>query len=374
MKRYVCPVCEHELTAKSYCPECRKIIRKPWVYNGFLPNEYTGNYLLNHSEKHHDGPCIEPNKSRICETPQEKRHNQQFTSMQSDQTVYKRFEGNLNGQKASTNRNSTYKTGTQSTAPGSQIWKTTGSGSNTYSGRTYRSTPSRPGKKSKGAAGCGCGCLVAVIAFILFIIGIISSVEMNMDDWMDIFDDASISVDLGDDFLDDNWEEIDYRDVISGGVRCDGYWHYPMDGKTLYDELVSIAETEIGLVMTDTSEYTDNGIFHDAEYGDITYYDTYKYWDWADGYIGVVYDTFSEEVHYVTVYGWEPKEVLALGMEALKKVETGDLSGIYDTLDAAFESEDLTEGIIYNVGNSSIWIYQDSVDMAYRIEVSPVSE
>lgn len=381
MKRYVCPVCEHELTAKSYCPECRRIIRKPWVYEGYMPNEYTGGYLLNHSENHHDGPCIEPNRSRTCETPQERRQDQQFTSMQSDQTVYQKFEGKTAFETRDDVKRQnmgsggrTAATGTQSTAPGSQIWKTTGSGSGSYSGRTYRPNPSRSGKRAEGAAGCGCGCLIAVIAFILFVIGIVSSVDMNMDDWLELFEDASISVDLGDDFLDDNWEEIDYSDVILGGVRCDGYWHYPISGKALYDELVTIAEKEMGLVVTDTSEYMDNGILHDSDYGDITYYDTYQYWDWADGYIGVVYDTFSEEVHFVTVYGLEPKEVLLLGIEALRKVETGDLSAMYDTLSAALEGEDVTEGKIYNVGNSSIWVCQDSVDEAYRIEISPVSE
>lgn len=39
-KRYLCPVCDRELTAKSYCPECRRIRREPIVYEGgLLPNE-----------------------------------------------------------------------------------------------------------------------------------------------------------------------------------------------------------------------------------------------------------------------------------------------------------------------------------------------
>ncbi|MCI8275394.1 MAG: hypothetical protein HFI66_07255 [Lachnospiraceae bacterium] len=39
-KRYLCPVCDQELTAKSYCPECRRIRREPVIYEGWLlPNE-----------------------------------------------------------------------------------------------------------------------------------------------------------------------------------------------------------------------------------------------------------------------------------------------------------------------------------------------
>lgn len=38
--RYLCPICETELTAKSFCPSCRKIVKEPLTYNGeFLPNE-----------------------------------------------------------------------------------------------------------------------------------------------------------------------------------------------------------------------------------------------------------------------------------------------------------------------------------------------
>lgn len=39
-KRYLCPVCDQELTAKSYCPECRRIRKAPLIYEGWLlPNE-----------------------------------------------------------------------------------------------------------------------------------------------------------------------------------------------------------------------------------------------------------------------------------------------------------------------------------------------
>ena len=39
-KRYLCPVCDQELTAKRYCPECRRVRKEPVVYEGWLlPNE-----------------------------------------------------------------------------------------------------------------------------------------------------------------------------------------------------------------------------------------------------------------------------------------------------------------------------------------------
>ncbi|MCI9485398.1 MAG: hypothetical protein HFI64_00180 [Lachnospiraceae bacterium] len=42
-KRYLCPVCDQELTAKRYCPECRRVRKEPVVYEGWLlPNESDG--------------------------------------------------------------------------------------------------------------------------------------------------------------------------------------------------------------------------------------------------------------------------------------------------------------------------------------------
>lgn len=48
--RYLCPICDHELVARGYCPSCKKFIKEPVEYKGFyLPNEDTGNYTLNRS-------------------------------------------------------------------------------------------------------------------------------------------------------------------------------------------------------------------------------------------------------------------------------------------------------------------------------------
>ncbi len=46
-KRYLCPVCDQELTAKRYCPECRRIRKEPVVYEGWLlPNERDSEGIL----------------------------------------------------------------------------------------------------------------------------------------------------------------------------------------------------------------------------------------------------------------------------------------------------------------------------------------
>ena len=352
MKRYICPICEHELTAKSYCPQCKKAIKNPWVYDGYMPNEYTGNYLVGHSERH-DGACIEANKARTCETPQERRQDRQFSSAQSDQTVYKRYEGSV------------------SSAPGSQIWKNSSSGS-TYSGRTTDKS-SRSKKTGKVAGGCGCGCLVVIVIFILLIAGIISNLASNMDDWLEIFEDMSIEIDLGEDFLGDEWEDVEYSEIMAAGVHCNGYDHYVIKGKMLYDTLSDAMVNELGLVVTESSENQDNVIYHDSEYGDITYYDYYRYKDWEDGYYGVVSDTVTDEVHCVTVYGVNPKEVIALGMAAIEEMESVDVSGMRKLLEEALLREDITEGKIYTIGDSSVWFCKYSEDNDYLLEICAFS-
>lgn len=352
MKRYICPICEHELTAKSYCPECKKVIKKPWVYDGYMPNEYTGNYLQGHSNRH-SGACIEPNKARNCETPQEKSQDRQFSSTQSDQTVYKRYEGGT------------------SSAPGSQIWKNSSSGS-TYSGRTYSPSSSRSKKTGKVAGGCGCGCLAVVIGFILLIAGLISSLEMNMDEWLEIFEDMSIAVDG--DFFEDDWEEVEYSEILAAGVHCNGYDHYTVKGKALYDILSEVMEKETGLTATGNSEYQENEIYHDSEFGDTTYYDRYRYKDWKDGCYGVVSDSVTDEVHYVTVYGYSPKEMITLGMAALEEMECVDVSGMRKLLEDALSREDITDGKIYTIGDSSIWFCKYSADNDYILEISAFNE
>ena len=165
MKRYLCPICDRELTARSYCPTCRKIIKEPVVYDGVLPNEDTGNYLLNHQDLHPDRACINVNQDRVCETRAEKMQDARFSQT-----------GNY-GKSAcrqSTVAGRVYPSngGGQSTAPGSQIWRSGAATTRTYtesvsSGSERSRTVGRKSKKP--------GCLTVII-LIIWLIGILSSI------------------------------------------------------------------------------------------------------------------------------------------------------------------------------------------------------
>ncbi len=58
-KRYLCPVCDQELTAKSYCPECRRIRREPVIYEGWLlPNESGSEGALQQAAEERAGSSV----------------------------------------------------------------------------------------------------------------------------------------------------------------------------------------------------------------------------------------------------------------------------------------------------------------------------
>lgn len=60
-KRYLCPVCDQELTAKSFCPECRRIRREPVVYEGWLlPNESSHEGMVETAATGGDSGSVQP--------------------------------------------------------------------------------------------------------------------------------------------------------------------------------------------------------------------------------------------------------------------------------------------------------------------------
>lgn len=360
MKRYLCPICDRELTAKSYCKTCRKMVKTPIIYDGILPNEDRGNYLLNHQNLHPDRACVEANRDRVCETPQEKRLNERFE--QARQTIYKAA--------ARTPRAG------QSTAPGSQIWRN-GTSTNTYTAKKDSST-SRKRKK-------GWAVIVAVFAVISMLGDLVS--ELDVDSWFEpdyeyvqeepAYSDESIeSVEADDEDLEwdeDVWETVDYADILATGERCNGYWHYSMDGKDMYEQLVTYVSTQMQLVMTDQSEYMSNDVGH-YEDGDYTYYEQCYYWDWEDGYLGVGCDSVTGETHYVYCNSWDADLAIDICMKAFSIVEGEDSAAVMaKSLTEVIKADDIEDGYFFDMGDSTVWICKMS-EGYYTVEISPVTE
>ncbi|MBQ8815333.1 MAG: hypothetical protein IJZ85_12655 [Lachnospiraceae bacterium] len=390
MKRYLCPVCDQELTARSYCSTCRKIVKKPVVYDGVLPNEDTGNYLLNHQDLHPDRACVEPNRERVCETSQEKHQDARFT--QQNRTVSQgRVTPENRTQRSAASSGTVYQQyrGEQSTAPGSQIWRSGSSGS-TYKGRTSSTgSSSRKGKK-----GCRSGCLTVFIVLwlISFLGGLLGDVleSIDVDSWFEeeyipdievesiseeVYPDTpeqdeSVTADIDE----DGYVELDYDKLLAIGERCDGYWHYSLSGDLVYEELMIFAESEMGLTMTEQSDYMINEA-ETPEDGGYTYYDYCRYWDWADGYFAVGSDSVTGDTHYVYAYSNNADQAIEIVLEAFSIVEDADSVGTMRTsLYNAIDQKDITEGYFFDMGNSSVWIYLDSEEGYYMVEVYPVTE
>ena len=352
MKRYLCPICEQELTAKHYCPTCRKMVKEPLVYDGVLPNEDTGNYLLNHQDLHPDRACINVNQDRVCETGAEKMQEA-------------RFSQGVNTGKA---------VGRQSTAPGSQIWRSGATTTRTYTGSVSSGTGrSRTvGRKSKKP-----GCLTVII-FIVWMIGVLGSilgdvlVDIDVESWFegqltpDIRDDIEVS--LSPDAAGDSMV------VPVPGERCNGYWHYPVSGVSVYEQLVRMAEDEIGLIMVDESEYMLNEADTSVPDG-YTYYDQSYYWDWEDGNFSVSCDSATGELHCVIAHSPHADEVIEILVEAFCLADDPDAEDTMRTaLSEAVLREDIGDGCFIEMGNSLVWIYQDTEYGYFMGDLYPATE
>lgn len=399
MRRYLCPICDLELKGKNYCTTCRRVVRNPVVYDGVLPNEDNGNYLLNHEQIHPGKHCVEANQERTCATPQEKRQAAQFERQRTSggQTAHRSAAAKTTDRSAAGQTTGSSGTvyqpyrGQQSTAPGSQIWRSgasnTGSSRNTYNS-FQKNTDTRKGKKGRRS-----GCLTIFIIF--WIIGIFGNVlsELEIGSWFEDrqeyvteetvhADDFSVEVSPefpesapadAEESVENYYETLDYAEIMAAGERCSGYWHYPAEGTELYKALAEFARTEMGLVMTEESDYMINEAAAE-EYGGYTYFDTCHYWDWQDGYLGVGSDSVTGEVHYVLVYGWNADEVIEIILKAFSIVEDeGSADVMRNSLCDAVKKEDIKDGYYFDMGDSSVWICEAS-EGYYMAEVYPVTE
>lgn len=379
MKRYLCPVCDQELVGKMYCSGCRKRVRKPLIYEGVLPNEDHGNYLLNHQEQHPGRACVETNEQRVCKTPQEARLNERFAEARAAQTgtTYTRnrttYAGTTSNQSSTSTGGTVYKEYTprqnsQSTAPGSQIWRNSAYSGSTASRQTTSSSGGTSRNRNSGKKGTGCvvGCLIVFVLFIAFgIIGSVIAALEGSDSWLDV----DIDVDGTESVLED-WEELDYDEIVAEGRCCSGYWHYHVDGDQLYEDLTGYAETTMGLMMEDETDYMSNYVYR-SEFGDYEYFDHYLYWDWADGYISVGCDTVTREIHSIGIYGDGQETVIQLAVKAAELVDaevSEDIirKGMADYLDNG-EYKIEIEG-------SGLWFYAEVNDSYYEIEIYPTTE
>lgn len=269
-KRYLCPLCEHELTAKSFCPECRKIRREPLVYEGgALPNERI-------SESYTIGTDAS-------------RRNGFGTSDVYKNTRYPDTCGEKH----------TY--GVPNKDP-------------------HKKNAAVNGKEQKSGTGGKILGRVIFIAALIFVIVLCWSPIKNtaLDIWEavggpELFGEKSTpeSAEKDDDYYSG---EVSLEKILEEGEPCNGYNHYDVDGQTFVDTVSRYcSEVWIG-TEAEVSEGGSSNRFY--SYGDetYTYYENTVYIDLYDinAYITVVSDTVTGEVMEIYAYAEKEEDIMKL--------------------------------------------------------------
>lgn len=255
-KRYLCPVCEHELTGKSYCPECRRIRREPLIYEGgALPNE---------------------------------------SSIEDYAVIQAKDSSSANG---------SYKKSPEKKSE-MEYADTCGSGhTHTYG------IPNRDPHKQRKTAGGGLRAVSILLFIAAVVFVIILCIKPIKEAAVKVWEDAGISELFGEkDNVDEqpaSWESEDFGEiseekVLAEGVPCNGYNHYDMDGREYLERLQDYCERvwpeEILTVREgESSNWFSNGF---------TYYEiiTSLYLEKTGAWIDVSCDTVTGEVMRMSAY------------------------------------------------------------------------
>ncbi|MCI8549599.1 MAG: hypothetical protein HFI68_03205 [Lachnospiraceae bacterium] len=275
-KRYLCPVCDHELTAKSFCPECRRIRREPVIYEGWLlPNESL-----------HEG--------MVEETAAER-------SRPSGQTNPKgNYQSSRTGQASG-----------RAVSPGKQVQ----AGGRVYDSRymdacgsghahTY-GVPNRDPHKKKRAEGSASGkvlrSFVIILVMVILALAFVKPVREMVEDL--IFGTEELS-DEGSREEEDSESAIvlSEEEVVAAGEPCNGYSHYDMDGSEYVNRLSGYIET---LWQSETPDIewmeSNNQVYREGDYSHSYYKKDAKIWLENGVSYTVSCDTATGEVMEVSV-------------------------------------------------------------------------
>lgn len=248
-ERYLCPVCEHELRGKRYCPECRRFVREPLVYKGgALPNEY-------------------------------KEYGRQIS-------VYSAPASGSSGTKAPKHRSDV---DTNTRFPDN-----CGTKKHVY-GIPNVDPHTAEQKKKKQAAR-----RVRILVIIFVIIGILIAFAEPLIHLVGGLADSSEDGDNYSEYaMEEEDDEVDEAAIMAAGEPCSGYYHYDMDGQEYTDRILDYCGEVFGgetITISDPSVYNWKS-------GDYTYYESRVYIDIGENgtYIGVLSDSVTGEVMEVSM-------------------------------------------------------------------------
>ena len=292
MTKKICPVCDLPVNEANYCPRCRKVVRKPVLWDA--------DYYLN--ERRPDYNSHDVHKADGAGMPQ-KRNVQGPTGRKS-----------MTGGPVNPRQN----IGRPSPKP---------------AGSHNPPQPSRPGQE-KGRKNSTVPVVISVALFVLInalprIIGTVNRA---------ITDEKSINYETAVPYDDSGFTELEEEDVKAIGESCTGYDHFPADGRQIAASMGQFFnETNYGYEIEEGAVYSDNYQFEE-EGGPISYYETVESFSFEDEatsqldpgdedyvyqYVDINYDTATGELHdYISSLKDRENSLVFLG-EFLSLVETG---------------------------------------------------
>ncbi len=265
MMKKICPVCDLPVNEMNYCSRCRKVIRRPILWN----TDYYLNEMRPFYKEQHESPNID-NKGN-----QQKGDNMDPASYKS---LAQRPE-----------------------SPGTQ--KETAPDGRHNPSRPFKPDQTKTGKKPLASLA---GFLIVMFAFNV-VPKLTGTVERLMEN-----QGYNSNYETAIPYDDTGFAELDEEEVKASGEACSGYVHFPVDGRQIAESMRQFfSKTDYGYQVEDVGNYSDNYIFEE-EGGSISYYETIESFTFEDQvtsqlepsdegyvyqYVDINYDTATGELH-----------------------------------------------------------------------------
>lgn len=284
MKKKICPICDLPVNEVNYCTNCKKVIRRPVLWDV--------DYYLNEKRPDHENSTAIPPRTAVPNR----------TAMPSRTAAPNRTAAGTGASSHTATQNRT---------------------TNHTSGSTRTVTPAAPGgsqqpqrpyipastSQERRAQGRRFQIPLAGLATLFFIIvGAAPNVIKKADRILDSFQ----SYETAAPFDDSGFTQLEEDEVIAAGIPCNGYDHFPVDGKAIADAMGQyVNENNYGYLLKPEDFYSDNYEL-ELEEGWVSYYETIIGYYLEDEktsqlspedegyyyqYVEVNYDTATGELH-----------------------------------------------------------------------------
>lgn len=274
MIKKICPICDLPVNEMNYCSRCRRVIRQPSLWRSdYYLNERRPDYENSRDLHKPDSPGNHQ-KGNVRDTARQKNASQRPVT------------------------------------PGYQEEKKSAVPASGYN-PSQPSQPSQTGQAKKGRKSLAP--LTGIITLLIVLNAVpkvIGSIGRLIDEKSNYSDNSNYETAAP--YDDSGFTEIEEEEVKASGEPCDGYLHFPADGRQIAASLEQFfQETDYGYQVGDGAVYSDNYIFED-ENEPLSYYETiesFSFEDEATGqldpgdesyvyqYVDINYDTATGELH-----------------------------------------------------------------------------